>query len=349
MSTMRAADSIPGGQRRSFLSTAPFASYFFSYSNTGSTSIPNWQLVQITYDDTKCPGGRVLRENGRKLYPGANANVTKYYVGVFDSKTFLNGFIDPNAKVFTDYNNDRPVYVDDACSDDGSEDCSYLGDFGEPVYTQGIIATFSGQGPDYTSEAFAFMDTNGDADALLVVAGSSNVGAEIFTNYDGNAQLEIAQIGEGYNSFVGHYATNPDISGYYAGGDMYYTGLLHPMNSAGQVVLSAGTYTVSNELFGLANAGLLVFLTRSVASYSGEGSIGDLTYTINSGDSTMTITSSSNTDESTVNWFVVSQSTTTPTTGGGFGPYARTGPRARGAPAPPKVWPPTYLAQYLKK
>ena len=345
MSSMRAADSIPGGQRRSFLSTAVFSDYFFSYTNTGSTSIPNWQLVQLTYDTSKCPAGRVLRENGRKLYPGPNANVTKYYVGVFDSKTFLNGFIDPNAKVFTDYNNDKPIYVDDACSDDGSDDCTVLGDFGEPVYTNGIIATFSGQGPDFSSSAFAFMDTNGDSDALLVVAGDSNVAAEIFTNWDGNAQLEIAQLGEGYEGFVGHYATNADISGAYGSGDMYYTGLLHPMNSAGQVTLSAGSQTVSNNIFYLNNAGLLVFLTRAAAG----GSIGDLTYTIDYGAGTMTINSSSGSDTSTVNWFVVSQSTTTPTTSGGFGPMARTAPRARGAAAPPKVWPPTYLEQYLKK
>ena len=59
-----------------------------------------------------CPKGRVLRENGRKLYPSANPGVTTYLVGVFDDKTFLNGFIDPNSAVFAPFNTDKPVYLD---------------------------------------------------------------------------------------------------------------------------------------------------------------------------------------------------------------------------------------------
>jgi len=150
MSTARAADNIPGGQRRSFLSTENFVDYFYSYTNTGIAKVPNWQLVPVTSDETRCPVGRVLRENGRKLYPGPNPNITKYYVGVFDAKTFLNGFIDPNAKVFTEYNNDKPIYVDDACSDDGSDDCSVLGDLGEPVYTNGNVVV-NANGHNYIS------------------------------------------------------------------------------------------------------------------------------------------------------------------------------------------------------
>lgn len=59
-----------------------------------------------------CPKGRVLRENGRKLYPSANPGVTTYLVGVFDDKTFLNGFIDPNSPLFVPFNTDKPVYLD---------------------------------------------------------------------------------------------------------------------------------------------------------------------------------------------------------------------------------------------
>jgi hypothetical protein len=59
-----------------------------------------------------CPKGRVLRENGRKLYPSANPGITTYLVGVFDDKTFLNGFIDPNSPVFVPFNTDKPVYLD---------------------------------------------------------------------------------------------------------------------------------------------------------------------------------------------------------------------------------------------
>jgi hypothetical protein len=51
----------------------------------------------------QCPAGRILKENGRKLYPGIHPTVKTIMVGVIDAVTRLNGFIDPNSAVFTLY------------------------------------------------------------------------------------------------------------------------------------------------------------------------------------------------------------------------------------------------------
>jgi len=145
---MRAQDGVPGGARRSYMSTDVFCQYFFSYLNTGTSTVPNWVLTPVTYDVTKCPAARVLRENGRKLYPGVNPGITQYWVGVFDAKTFLNGFIDPNAYLFTEYNNDKPIYVDDTGSV-GSQDAD-LDELGEPILTNGNVVV-NANGSNYIS------------------------------------------------------------------------------------------------------------------------------------------------------------------------------------------------------
>ena len=79
-----------------------------------------------------CPKGRVLRENGRKLYPDANPGVTTYLVGVYDAQSMLSGFIDPNAKVFQIYNTDKPNFLADGVTGGTT-------DLGPSVYTAGDL------------------------------------------------------------------------------------------------------------------------------------------------------------------------------------------------------------------
>ena len=78
--------------KMSYFAIAEFHNDFFAYSKTG--------LSTIVRSAGKCPRGRFLYENGRKLFPGANPGVFTYMVGVYDPVSFLNGFIDPNSKVF---------------------------------------------------------------------------------------------------------------------------------------------------------------------------------------------------------------------------------------------------------
>jgi len=133
--TGRGIDGIPGGTRRSWISTATFDEYFYSY--TGKAWGPNPGTPQ------KCPSGRVLRENGKKLYPSAYPQVDQYYVGVYDSETLLNGYIDPNNAVFTPYNSDKPTHVknstDAYAADSTPPTISPYPDAGPSVWTNGSV------------------------------------------------------------------------------------------------------------------------------------------------------------------------------------------------------------------
>jgi len=125
--------SMKNTPRRSYVTTAPFDNYFFSYSVTIVDLVTTGTLTQVSGATcANCPIGRILRENGRKLYPSANPGVTNYMVGVYDSVTFLNGFIDPNADIFAVYNSDKPTYIADN------------GDIGAPVLTSGNIISTEG-------------------------------------------------------------------------------------------------------------------------------------------------------------------------------------------------------------
>jgi hypothetical protein len=131
---------------RSYLSTAPFYSNFFTYTTSMSPSTfkKSGDLSAVSgATSSNCPAGRVLRENGRKLYPGAhdistvNGVATTFpsgtvMVGVFDNQSGLNGFIDPNAPMFAVYNGDRAGYLKDAVDPVGA-----LTDQGAPVKTNG--------------------------------------------------------------------------------------------------------------------------------------------------------------------------------------------------------------------
>ena len=116
MATITSANnnSYKNSPRRSYISVAPFNASFFTYTTSMNASyVTTGTLTAVTgATAANCPKGRVLRENGRKLYPSANPGVTTYLVGVFDDKTFLNGFIDPNSPLFAPFNTDKPVYLD---------------------------------------------------------------------------------------------------------------------------------------------------------------------------------------------------------------------------------------------
>ena len=130
--------------RRSYITTGPFHEYFYSYSvtETRTTFVGTLELLPGISCET-CPVGRILRETGRKLYPGANVGVNRYMVGVYDAVTLLNGFIDPNARVFTVYNSDKPTYIPDYDSSD-DETAGSVDDLGPSVLTSGNIISTEG-------------------------------------------------------------------------------------------------------------------------------------------------------------------------------------------------------------
>jgi len=124
--------------KRSYITTAPFNTSIYSYTtrfnpspfrNEGKLALVEALPSGVVLSSTNCPAGRILRETGRKLYPGANPGLVSgdtyngtvvatntlnhMWVGVFDSVTGLRGFIDPNSPGFAVYNSDRnAAFVD---------------------------------------------------------------------------------------------------------------------------------------------------------------------------------------------------------------------------------------------
>jgi hypothetical protein len=159
--------------RRSYIATAPFYAHFFTYTTYLDNITTRGRLTQVAGANcAKCPTGRILRENGRKLYPDANPDITKYLVGVYDSVTFLSGYINPNDSVFAIYNSDRPNYIED--NNDGLEGAPVL-TTGNVISTEGFVGVQStiAEGELY---AGAYLDSNGTP---IVQAG---------VNYGGDCQ-----------------------------------------------------------------------------------------------------------------------------------------------------------------
>ncbi len=138
---------LANGTRRSWISTAAFNDHFFSYTTTvnPTTFQTTGSLGAVTGATAgNCPAGRVLRENGKKLYPEAHNSITTYMVGVFDPESFLSGFIDPNSQIFALYNTDKPASLDTFYLAQGANANGGARDLAPPVYTAGTV-TASGQ------------------------------------------------------------------------------------------------------------------------------------------------------------------------------------------------------------
>lgn len=133
----------PISGRRSYVAIEAFNSYFFSYTVT--TGAPpsftkTGTLAAVTgATASNCSAGRILRENGKKLYPSANPGISTLMVGVYDSETGLSGFIDPNDRPFAVYNSDKPYFLDNGVSPADSAN-----DKGQGVYTLGDIVSIEG-------------------------------------------------------------------------------------------------------------------------------------------------------------------------------------------------------------
>lgn len=134
--------------KRSYITTGPFNSAIYTYTSAlnPTTFRQEGRLALVTASPSgvaltavNCPAGRILRENGRKLYPtvnpgllsgdtfqgtanfqGATEAANRFWVGVFDSVTGVKGFINPNASTFTVYNSDKSLEVVDINETNGA-------------------------------------------------------------------------------------------------------------------------------------------------------------------------------------------------------------------------------------
>jgi len=127
--------------RRAYITTTAFQNHFFSYRTyLDADRITQGELDLVTASPSEAPKNRILRETGKKLFPnGVNPGVDTLLVGVYDSVTFLNGYIDPNSPVFAVYSTDLANFLENG------EDPATGGrsDRGPPVITNGLVEALS--------------------------------------------------------------------------------------------------------------------------------------------------------------------------------------------------------------
>jgi hypothetical protein len=132
--------------KRQFLSTVPYNNDIFTYTTQQSftsritTGVLRANVVGATA--STCPAGRILIENGLKLYPGVNNSVNTFMVGVYDTQSLLTGYIDPNAAAFAIYSTELPpsfTITGPYSSSQVDPGPQGLADQGPPVYTNGLV------------------------------------------------------------------------------------------------------------------------------------------------------------------------------------------------------------------
>jgi hypothetical protein len=186
MSSVQSQSRYDASRHINFISTAPFNSNFFTYTYTDPSPANNFTgagaLSAVLNNSgsavsaAECPAGRILRTNGKKLYPDAAAlSLTTYpdrtpLIGVFDYHSGFSGFIDPNATMFALYNVDKPVDSIDGTAASGANNHK-----GMSVYTGGTVTavgdiTTSGQLRSTTSTALT---------AVSVATGSATLTRDI--------------------------------------------------------------------------------------------------------------------------------------------------------------------------
>ena len=278
--------------RLSYISTAPFNNNFFTYTtsiNSEGTTIGTFTSVTGA-TVSNCPAGRVLRETGRKIYPGANPNVNTYMVSVYDQQTQLTGFIDPNSSVWCIYNNDKPNFWPD-----GVDPTTQVTDQGLSIYTLGNITS---QG--FISTA-SYLTVAGNA---LVVGNTSTLGSALVAgnlstigNIAGGANITARTFissGTSMSAFTtmtaGKFATSPAVYG-----------VSNPLNagnaSSGSALTNGNVGVVVNTTACTTNS--LIFATLNI---TGNVTTGVYVYPPSNGTFTIYATPGTNV---TCYWFII--------------------------------------------
>ena len=197
--------------RLSYISTAPFNNDFYTYSTAIINRVTAGVMVPVADANAgNCPAGRVLRETGRKLVPGANpmpSGFNTYMVSVYDAQTGLTGFIDPNARIFAIYNTDKPNFLLD-----GVDPNAGMTDQGLSVYTQGsgTFGNFISTG-SYLTVADDLTVENGDAyvakgnlDVQSTITAHLGIGypASVAATYNQGTSITTAVVGNAPTGYI---------------------------------------------------------------------------------------------------------------------------------------------------
>ena len=215
--------------RRQYIATESFVNDFFTYTtSTDANGLTTGAFTQVAgATAATCPAGRVLRDNGKRLYPTANPNVVYGMIGVFDPQTFLSGFINPNSPIFAMFNSDKPYFTDnlgDGKNSGFDSNLSSTGLFneGNAVFTNGNViagkqvysdARFSTTGAAVATTGFPTASTinvaagqlfyvvNPTADLVLNAMNSSTIGTHAYV------MLSNLTLGSSINFGTGFRAT----------------------------------------------------------------------------------------------------------------------------------------------
>jgi hypothetical protein len=138
MSQVLPIDAVAVSPRRAYITTSAYNTDLYTYTVTTNptTFVKTGTLAANVTGATAstCPPNRILRENGKRLYPDANPQISTLMVGVYDAVSGLSGFIDPNAPKFAIYNSDKANYIPN-----GIDPTTGLTDRGAPVFTAGTV------------------------------------------------------------------------------------------------------------------------------------------------------------------------------------------------------------------
>jgi hypothetical protein len=105
-----ALSSYPQQANKAYIAVLAFNGKVFNYSTyVDSSFVTRGSLVaNASFVAGNSKSGRVLHANGKFLNTGTHPDVTKYYIGIYDPVTGLNGFIDPTDPVFAPYDANLP-------------------------------------------------------------------------------------------------------------------------------------------------------------------------------------------------------------------------------------------------
>jgi hypothetical protein len=318
MSANNSRQSVATVPRKSYTTVGFFGFDLFKYDyGLNPQTLVEQGVLTPLGNNADCPPGRILYENGKRIVPTSSPfppimvyhsipygnapliPLTSYMVGVFDPKSGLSGFIDPNSVNFAINSTDLPVFM----NNDIGNAPNGIKNSGNPVITNGNVlsliqpfdSTVAAPLPQHVGIATAGVDyiegsIFDDAHALATYVG----------NPDNNHSLGFIT-GEGANRNTQNWA------GMFANGNIYSTGNLFVKRAVGTVTLVAGVATAANVNRD-SDTVPLVFLTykgntgtanRGILSYDFTASGGDG----NSND--LRIQSTNSSDTSQVNWFMI--------------------------------------------
>jgi len=263
---------------RQFVSAATFENDLFSYATTrnATTNVVTGTLTAPITGATAgvCPAGRILRENGQKLYPGVNVGVNTFMVGVYDSISFLSGYIDPNSPIFAVYSTQLPAFYANGV-DPGPQG---LDDEGPPVYTNGNIISVSG---DIITET-------GSITAATSVTAGTNITSTVGNITAASGEI-LATLGLGYSSTPvpvtqqTSKATGVTVNG--LTGTITMNGASLAANTKVNFVLTNGSITTGDILLVSHQSGGTVGSYMVVANGTGAGSSATISVTNTTGGS----------------------------------------------------------------